>query len=331
MPRLKIVTRDDLTILRRRSGKGFAFVDGEGARVAAAEDLARIRHLGIPPAWKDVHIAPNPRAHIQCCGVDDAGRVQYIYHADWEVKRSEKKLARLNRLTAALPKIRRRVSRDLTAEAGTPTLALAIAVALIDRTAMRVGRERYLRERGTRGAGTLYSHDVLVEGPLVAMTFPAKSGKVAEYAFSDPKLAAAIARIKTLPGRRLLVYRDAAGKLRPIKTAAINTYLRLVSGVEISAKDFRTLHASALAGEALAALDPATSESGRKRQIAAVAKTVSEFLQNTPTISRKSYIAPTLFDLFGSGKLQAIWSTAVKAPGLKPREVRLREALALTA
>ena len=76
MARLRIVTRDDLTIVRRRSGKGFSYVDAAGKRVAAAETLARARHLGIPSAWTEVHIAENPRAHIQCCGTDDAGRVQ---------------------------------------------------------------------------------------------------------------------------------------------------------------------------------------------------------------------------------------------------------------
>jgi DNA topoisomerase-1 len=328
MARLKIVTRDELTIVRRRSGKGFSFVSPAGKTIADAETLARARHLGIPPAWTDVHVAENPRAHIQCCGTDDAGRVQYIYHPDWEVRRSERKHRRLGRLSAALPKIRRRVAKDLGAGAGSQTLALALAVGLIDKTAMRVGRERYLAERGTRGAGTLYSRDVLVDGPLIAINFPAKSGKVAEYAFADPKLADAITRIKDLPGKRLLSYRDADGKVKAIKTEAINAYLRSIAGSEISAKDFRTLHASALAGEALAELEPEESEAGRKRQIAGVARQVADFLQNTPLISRKSYIAPELFKLFDAGRLAKVWSKAANERGLRLREVRLREALA---
>jgi DNA topoisomerase-1 len=331
MARLKIVTRDDLTIVRRRSGKGFTFVDSSGKRVPA-DAFSRAQHLGIPPAWSEVHVADHPRAHIQCCGTDEAGRVQYIYHPDWEMKRSERKRRRLDRLSQALPKIRRRVAKDLGAEAGSQTLALALAVGLIDKTAMRVGRERYLTERGTRGAGTLYSRDVLVDGPLVAISFPAKSGKVAEYAFADPKLADAIARIKALPGKRLLSYRDGEGKVRPIKTEAINTYLRSIAEAEISAKDFRTLHASALAAEALAQLEPAESEAGRKRQIAGVARQVADFLQNTPLISKKSYIVPELFALFDAGRLSALWqkgSTAAK--GLRLREVRLREALGAAA
>lgn len=329
MARLKIVTRDDLTIVRRRSGKGFAYVDADGKRVTAPETLARARHLGIPPAWTEVRIAHHPRAHIQCCGADDAGRVQYLYHPDWELKRTERKLRRLARLTEVLPRIRRRVARDLGAEAGDPALALALAVGLIDSTAMRVGRERYLAERGTRGASTLFSRDVLVDGPLIAITFPAKSGKVAQYAFSDSRLAGAIARIKTLPGKRLLSYRDGEGKVRALKAEAINAYLRTISGVHISAKDFRTLHASAHAGEALAQLEPAPSEAGRKRQIATVAREVANLLQNTPLISKKSYIAPALFALFDAGRLNAVWSKAVSASrGLRLREARLRVALA---
>jgi DNA topoisomerase-1 len=327
MPRLKIVSRDDLTIVRRRAGRGFTYRNGN-FKVTAEDDLVRVRRLGIPPAWTEVRIAADPRAHIQCCGTDEAGRVQYIYHEDWELKRSERKRKRVARLVEALPRIRRRVTRNLGAEAGSRTLALAIALALIDRTAMRVGRERYLAERGTRGAGTLYSRDVAVEGPLVAVSFPAKSGKVAEYAFADEKLAAAIARIKSLPGKRLLVYRGDDGQIRAIKAAAINDYLRSIAGTDVSAKDFRTLHASALAGEALAGLEPAGSEAGRKRQIAGVARQVADFLQNTPLISKKSYIAPELFALFDAGRLTAVWNRATGGQRLRLREARLREALA---
>jgi DNA topoisomerase-1 len=323
MTRLVTVTRDDLTIVRRRQGKGFAYIAADGRLVTDPEARDRLLHLGIPPAWQDVRIAAHPRAHLQCCGVDEAGRVQYIYHPDWERRRAAHKQVRLADLTAALPKLRRRLARDMRAEAGEIKLALAIGVALIDRTAMRVGRERYLLERGTRGAGTLYSRDIRVEGDDVCITFPAKSGKVAEYRVADPRLVEAIIRIKTLPGKRLLVHRNAAGRVVPIKSEMINTYLRGISGAEISGKDFRTLHASALAGEALARLEPADSQAERKRQIASVTQEVADLLRNTPMICRKSYIAPFLFQLFDKGKLQALWSAASRSKGPRAREVRL--------
>lgn len=327
--RLVKVSREHLTVLRKKRGTGFCYVDAEGALLCDAITKARIRSLGIPPAWQQVRIAPNAKAHIQVLGVDEAGRDQYIYHPEWELRRDAKKLTRLGVLTAVLPKLRRKVSLALLAETGSRELALAIAVALIDKTAMRVGREKYLETNGTRGAGTLYSRDIRVAGDQVCMEFDAKGGKRAEYCVNDARLADAVSRIKTLPGKRLLVYRDEAGKVRPIKTSAINDYLRELGGVDISAKDFRTLHASALAGEALAGLEAGTSDSARRRQMAQVARQVSEVLRNTPAICRKSYIAPCLFRLFDEGKLKTMWDAAGNGRvGLLTREKRLGVVLA---
>ena len=328
MPRLRHVARDALTIERRRAGKGFVYVNG-GKRVRDKALLARARHLAVPPAWTDVRVAPDPLAHLQAIGVDAAGRLQYLYHSDWERRRTLHKQKHLTALAAALPRVRRRIREDLDAEAGSKARALAIGVALIDRTSMRVGRERYLAERGTRGAGTLMTRDVTVKGDQIRITFPAKSGKQSSYTIADEQLAAAIKRIKTIPGKRLLMLINGAGGPRPIRTDEINAYLKDITGVPVSAKDFRTLHASALAGEALASLEPATSETGRKRQVAEVIRRVAAFLQNTPAICRKSYVAPRLIDLFENGQLSSIWASGGDGGhGLRQREVRLAAVLA---
>ena len=91
MPRLKSVTRDDLVVRRVRHGRGYAYQDADGRPWPSGELRDRVLHLGIPPAWTDVQIAPEPHMHIQACGVDAAGRVQYVYHADWEARRTRKK------------------------------------------------------------------------------------------------------------------------------------------------------------------------------------------------------------------------------------------------
>lgn len=330
MGRLIQVCRDDLTIRRVRKGRGFMFCDAEGA-AADPECKARAKALAIPPAWTEVRIAADANAHIQALGVDAAGREQYIYHPDWENRRNRRKHQQLAMLTAALPRIRRQVARDLEAEAGDPKLALAIAIALIDRTAMRVGREKYLKTSGTRGASTLFGRDVKIEAGGVRMRFPAKSGKVAEYEIADQKLADAIGRIKALSGRRLLLYRTPTGLVRPINGGMLNAYLQDIAGTAITAKDFRTLHASALAADALARLAPGGSPTARKRQMAAVTRQVADFLRNTPAISRKSYIAPKLFDLFEKGRLHRIWQAAEAGGGggLRQRERRLGAVLSL--
>jgi DNA topoisomerase-1 len=326
--RLKRVSRDELTIRRRRHGRSFGYIDEQGELIRDADIRERARSLGIPPAWSEVRIAASPRAHIQACGNDAAGRLQYIYHPDWEARRVRHKQQQLGLLTSALPRIRRRVRDDLDAEAGSKQLALALGVALIDRTAMRVGRERYLDAHGTRGAGTLYSRDVIVDGDAVQVRFPAKSGKKASYGFTDARLAAAIDKVKAIPGRRLLMYRDEDGKPMVLRTDDLNRYLKQIAGVAVTAKDFRTLHASALAAEALARLEPADSVTARKRQMAEVTRQVAAFLQNTPAISRASYVAPCLYALFDKGRLAALWAAGGDgANGVRQREVRLASVL----
>lgn len=329
MVRLRRVTSEALCIERRRRGRGYECIGPQGRRVRDKEIQQRIRSLAIPPAWTEVRIADDPRAHLQAVGVDAAGRLQYIYHPDWEVRRTRQKQRHLSALAESLAAVRRRVRNDLDAPAGSKELALAIAVALIDRTAMRVGRERYLTAHGTRGAGTLFSRDVVVEGDSVRINFPAKSGKRSTYSLTDAVLASAISRIKAIRGRRLLMYRNGDGEPRALRTDEINAYLRDITGAPVSAKDFRTLHASALAGEALAALEPGASETARKRQVATVVKTVANFLQNTPAICRKSYIAPCLFRCFEAGRLAEVWFSAESASGLRQREARLRGMLAV--
>lgn len=326
MVRLRHVSIDELTIERRRQGRGYCCFARSGRRLKDQSLQQRIRDLAIPPAWKDVRVADDASAHIQAVGVDDAGRVQYIYHPEWEVRRTRRKQRHLTALASVLPALRRRVRRDLAAPAGDKALALAIAIALIDRTAMRVGRERYLIANGTRGAGTLFSRDVTVTGDTVRIEFPAKSGKQSSYRIKDAAIADAIVRIKTIRGRRLLMYRN--GVDRALRTDDINAYLREITGVPVSAKDFRTLHASALAADALAAVERAESPSGRKRQVAEVIKRVAAFLQNTPAICRKSYVAPCLISFFEAGRLARIWMNGQPATsGLRQREARLAAVL----
>jgi len=70
--------------LRRvRRGRGFSYVDDEGAAVTDADTLERLRTMAIPPAWKEVWICPDPMGHLQATGIDAAGRKQYLYHSKW--------------------------------------------------------------------------------------------------------------------------------------------------------------------------------------------------------------------------------------------------------
>jgi len=59
---------------REGSKRRFRYVDADGRRITDEDKLERIRALAIPPAWKDVWIAPSARTKLQATGIDAAGR-----------------------------------------------------------------------------------------------------------------------------------------------------------------------------------------------------------------------------------------------------------------
>jgi DNA topoisomerase-1 len=294
--RLRRVSSDELTIRRIRHGRSFGYRDADGGKIDDEETLARIRSLAIPPAYADVRIAADPRAHLQAIGHDEAGRIQHRYHPDWETVRERRKLKRLARLIEALPKLRARIAADVKARTLSRDKALACATAIIDRCHLRVGNEAYAKENGSHGTSTLLKRHETLKGTRVALHFRGKSGKDISCAIEDATLARAIARIIALPGRRLLQYRGEDGTVAPIRAAEINAYLKRACGLPISSKDLRMLAANAAAAELLLAGEAVANEAGRKRQLADIMRSISAKLVNTPAVVRKSYVHAIVID-----------------------------------
>jgi DNA topoisomerase I len=300
---LTLADASALTITRRRMGSGFAYFDAEGRRIEDEATRERIRSLAIPPAYRDVRIADDPRAHVQAIGIDEAGRTQHRYHPDWEIVREQRKAERLKRVIEVLPKIRSQVARDLSSRRYDKAKAVASAVALIDNSHIRVGCEAYARDNGSHGAATLLKRHVRIDGASITLAFRGKAGKDISCAIEDKRLATALKEVSRIPGKRLLQYLDEEGRPHPISASDVNAYLHRVSGVDVTAKDFRMLGASAAAAETLVAIEPARTEGGRKRQLAAVMKAVAQRLANTPAVVRKSYVHALVVRSFQTGAL----------------------------
>jgi DNA topoisomerase I len=300
---LRYVGTDQLTIRRKRVGDSFTFVSARGRTIRDELTRARLKRLAVPPAYEEVLYATDPRAHIQAIGRDAAGRLQYRYHADWEKVRERRKARRLQRLVEAMSRIRRAVSKHLSVAEPTREFALAAVIELIACSAIRPGSESYTKEHGTRGATTLLKSSVEVHGTRIVLKFRAKGGKRIEKDFHCPRAAVAINVLRALPGARLFQYPIENGETRFVAASEVNTFLREIAGVKISLKDFRTLSASAAALEALAHIEPASSERGRRRQVKEAVTAVSEELANTPAICRKSYVHQTVVAAFENGKL----------------------------
>ena len=301
--RLTYITTADLTLQRQRHGRGFRYLTPDGKPVGAAE-AKRLASLAVPPAYVDVLYAADPRAHIQAIGRDAAGRLQYRYHPDWQRVRETRKARRLARLAEALPQIRRSIGQYLSGAAPTRAFTLAAIIELVARTAIRPGTEQYAKLRGTRGAATLLKSNVSIYGETVKLRFKAKGGKLIEKEVRAPKLAGAIAVLLKLPGRRLFQYQTEDGAIRPANAQEVNCFLRDISGVQITLKDFRTLLASVSVLDALAQAEPAGSQRARRRQVLDAICHAAAELGNTPAICRKSYVHETVVNAFEDGALE---------------------------
>jgi len=328
---LRLVTTEALTIQRRRAGRGFAYYAADGRLIRDRAVIGRLRSLAVPPAYVDVLCAEDPSAHLQAIGRDAAGRRQYRYHAKWEKVREARKAHRLARLVDALPRIRRSVAQHLSAGEPTREFALAAVVELVARSAIRPGSESYARLRGTRGATTLLKSNVTISGETVTLSFRAKGGKEVVKEFSAPRLCAAIAVFRRLPGRRLFQYRDEDGTVREVRAAEVNAFLRSIGGAHISLKDFRTLCASASALDMLARTLPAASARQRRKQVLEAVHAAAAELHNTPAICRKSYVHETVVSAFENGILESFSDTLRRCRSPARREQFLAEILATAA
>ena len=83
----------------------------------------------------------------------------------------------------------------------------------------------------------------------------------------------------------------------------MNSYLRDLFGQEVSAKDFRTWHATVLAAVGLAVSGHApSSPSARKRAVSRVVSEVADYLGITSAVCRASYIDGRLIDRYLDGE-----------------------------
>jgi DNA topoisomerase-1 len=319
---LNLVTPGDLTIERRRAGDGFAYVRKSGKPIVDKSSERRLDRLAVPPAYVNVYFAADPKAHIQAVGTDSAGRLQYRYHADWTTVREALKARRLTHLVEALPMIRRTVAQDLQNTELMRRRALATAIRMVERTAIRAGNRTYEKISGSRGVATLCKSNATIKGDEITLTFKAKGNKRVKRSFSDGELAAALRELGKLPGKRLFQFKENGGPGRAITTSDLNAYLRDAAARPISVKDFRTLIASSAAVDALSEMEPAKSERRRRSQILEAVRMVAEELDNTPAVARKSYIHASVIDAFEEGRLMRL-RRRLKAKPFSPRRERL--------
>jgi DNA topoisomerase-1 len=319
-------------IRRRRHGTGWRYTDADDHPITDPAILARIRSLAIPPAYRDVWISPDPDSHLQALGRDARGRWQYRYHPQWRALRDDDKYRQVLRFARALPGLRARVAADLARRGLPREKVLAAVIRLMERTRFRVGNEAYARENRSYGLTTLRNRHVEISGTTLRFAFRGKHGIRQEAVLANRSLARIVGRCRDLPGQLLFQYLDAEGVRHAIGSREVNAYLQEVTGEDFTAKDFRTWAGTWLAAVALAEMPAPGNQRGRRSAMLRAAEAVSRRLGNTPSICRKCYIHPAVFEAFEDGGLAALpglieGCRATPADGLGAEEAAVLEFL----
>jgi DNA topoisomerase-1 len=301
--------------IRRRGKRQFGYLrERDRSVVRDRRTLERIRSIAVPPAWTDVWICADPRGHIQATGRDARGRKQYRYHQRFRARRETEKFADLVPFGEALPRLRRRLDRDLRRRDLSRDRVLALVISLLDRSAVRVGSDGYARENGTFGLTTLRSRHATVAGSTIRFRFAGKGGKVHVTEVVDRRLAGLVRRCQALPGQLLFRWEGSGGEPQPVHSHDVNERLRELTGLEATAKTFRTWWASVDAARLLALEDPPESRAGARRTVVSAVDEVAERLGNTRAVARASYVHPAIVEAFEAGRLQDWWADGPDRP-----------------
>jgi DNA topoisomerase-1 len=317
-------------ITRERISDGFRYRDPSGAQVRSSQTLLRIGALGIPPAWKDVWISPDPLGHIQATGVDSRGRTQYRYHQVWREQRDVQKFAHMLRFAGALPVLRSATVRDLGGRHLDRDRVAAAAVRLIDLGLFRIGGEKYAELDHHYGATTLQKRDVTVTRAGVTFDYIAKEGKRRTITVTDEPVRAVVrALIRSDNSLDPLFSFEDAGAWRPLRSHEVSSYIATRAGDHFTAKEFRTWNATVLMALALVNADSAPTARSRKSAITAGVREVADWLGDTPAVARSSYIDPRLISRYESdGQLPTIPRLPAVLPAAVEAEVAVAALLA---
>jgi DNA topoisomerase I len=301
---LVYVKDDQPGINRIKKGKGFSYLFNDKP-VKEKKEIIRIRKLAIPPAWKKVWVCQLENGHIQATGLDMRSRKQYRYHTLWNLLRNETKYHRLLEFGKSLEKLRLQIDHHLSGRELTQQKVLATVISLMEHTYIRVGNTGYEKLYGSYGLTTLKDKHVSINGDKMVFSFKGKKGIHHNITLRNKKLSKTVKACRDIPGKELFQYYDTDGTRKSIGSGLVNAYIREATGMDFTAKDFRTWAGSVQALIAFQSIGEALTEGDCKKNIISVMDIVSKQLGNTPAVCKKYYVHPALLKLYEEKKLNA--------------------------
>ncbi len=318
---LHYVKPEALTWIRKPHGKSYRFINSRTGRKIGKNFVSRFKSLAIPPSWKEVKLCPQPNGHLQAVGLDLKGKTQYLYHPSWAETRVYFKNLKIAAFGQHLPALRQKIAKDLKLNNLSKAYVTAVALRLMDISAIRIGNEESARRKAkkdqTYGLTTLKAEHVKVKGPEIRLVFKGKSGVDRDITVVDPVVAETCKNLVKLDGEELFAYQDEFGQVFDLKAHDLNDYILEATGEPFTAKDFRTWRATVIAAECLNRLGPLKEQLSERRYASRrneALRCASAHLGNTMSMCKSHYVNSQLFLADQNGQLARYLKACVKTP-----------------
>jgi DNA topoisomerase-1 len=181
---------------------------------------------------------------------------------------------------------------------------LAIVVSLLDNTLIRIGNKCYEKANNSYGLTTLRDKHVKIEGDGMKISFVGKKSVCQEVVLTDQRLMKLVKKCKDIPGYQLFQYYSEDGKRYPVSSEDVNGYLKENTGIDLSAKDFRTWGGSVTALKKLLEEPRPETEKEVQKKIVDTVKMVASKLGNTTAVCRSYYIHPLVLESYAANTLK---------------------------
>lgn len=204
--------------------------------------------------------------------------------------RWKKKKERIGELANGIRRLRHNVTLDLKSE-DERTFLTALAIAIMDRTAERVGND-VSAKNGHHGVTNFRKKHIKIDGNQITLQYVGKSGVSHDKKITDSILVGHLQKaISNSPNQYVFCTSD---KFR-IKADRVN---RRLHEFGVTAKDLRGYSANRWVSDKLSKVTPEETENKRKRQFNKILREVAKKIGHGSGTLKKHYLIPEMPDEF---------------------------------
>ena len=278
--------------------------------------IKRLDSIYIPPAYKDLIVSKSDTNKVQVIGVDDKGRRQYIYHTNYTNKRNSRKyddVMELGKTVIQIEKDNNSMINELNKKPFTkwilPDDYIPIVIYMLRTYNFRIGNECYANDNDSYGITTLKKkHIHFLDKDNFKIEFVGKKGIINNYTDDNIKISNILKILIKNASNDGYLFKFTNANANTdnkhlITPNSIHAFFQDKYNANITPKMFRTWYGNFHMLNYLNKLfkdnklKPKMLQNEIKEVVSNCSKHVSNKLNNTPSVSKKSYIDNKILDL----------------------------------